>query len=309
MAEHDVNYGGKKYTVTGADNYSDAVSAAARQSDVDRAIDIMTGGGGKSLADSLRDAADRAESKAEQAQLDKEQRKEEAQVVNSLVEFYCAENWDAIINTKFYGRFYQIAFALVVIACCKKGNSKLATQLLEKFHPHFIYDEWKEELSANALKVLSEWDSDKWNWEKNEGMGPDDYLKEMVKQACSKSVGRKVSDTEFNQSKLIIYEKEIRELYAIMNDLYEHRLSNATALRDAHTASIFISLGKWANLQGKEILTLTEEDMQKIAGNNAKLLDFLLYLRKAQKPSKAKKIVLFIVIVLAALFIFAYTRI
>jgi hypothetical protein len=283
------------------DNYADAQHSNFQDSQVQDAVNIMTGGGEKSLASSLRDAADRAASEADQARLREEQRKEEAQVVNSLVEFYCAENWDAIINTTFYGVFYQIAWVLVVIASCKKGNYKRATQCLDSFLPNFTWKEWKEDLSANALKVLSEWDCDKWDWKKNNGVAPDDYLKEMVKQAYSKTQGRKVSDTEFNQSQLPIHEENIRELYTNMIDLYGQKLSNAKAIQTADVVHIQIALKKWAELQGKE--TLTEEDMQKIAGSNAKLLNFLLYLKKAEKPSKVAKIVKLVIFGTIAFFV------
>jgi tetratricopeptide (TPR) repeat protein len=252
MAEYDVNYGGKKYTVTGAGSYSDAQHAAAQQSHVDTAVDIMTGGSsGQSVAGWLRDkAASRA------AEI--ERRRIHVEHLNALVPSYRNGNWDEVINHRFCYNDDRRVAALVAIAYAKKGNYEEA--LVEWMSSYEItkgcigygYDTYDKHFYDNgysgiAVTVLSD---------------PDLYSKaiEAVKQAYFTAKGQGTADSDFNQYYMSICERELKGNFLEFSKTWEYNL----------TLKLQYWKNKWSTLCGQE---MSEEEYKGIAcGDNKKLL-------------------------------------
>jgi hypothetical protein len=187
--------------------------------------------------------------KSADAEAAHERWKEDAETVKSVIADYCKENWQGVINTGKMFYCYEIAYALVVIAYCKKGNYEDAIRTLLHFKDLLANPEF---FSENELKILNEWSAEGNHYKYKES---EKKLEKMIKQTYSKAKGHEVSDDEFKQFYISFCEKEIK----------------------AKRGNPILWLDKWGNLSGKKI---TAEDIKRIAAGDKDLITNLLAEKK-----------------------------
>jgi hypothetical protein len=179
---------------------------------------------------------------------------EDAKTVKSVIADYCKENWQGVINTGKMFYCYEIAYALVVIAYCKKGNYEDALRTLLHFEDRLSNP---EPFSENELKILNEWSAEGNNYQLK---GPEKKLEKMIKQTYSKAQRHEVSDDEYKQFYISFCEKEIKA-----------------------TKGGPLWAGKWEELKGNK---MTKEDIKRIAGGDKEIVTNLLVATKNNLGNK-----------------------
>jgi hypothetical protein len=206
MAEHDVNYGGKKYTVTGGDSYSDAEHAAAQQSHVDTAMNIMGGGSSSGMSDSERRAAASA---AYERALSRQK-----VLIPALVKNYNDGNWFAVAHSRADRNFYEEISGVRAIAFGKLGNYKKAFKCLLALENGILF------YSGRDKKIPPIIDQNIGDKEK-----VTELAEEATKEALSKHLGHNVTEEEFTKFYLSVCESRIRSVPRMVNhDKAEHEM-------------------------------------------------------------------------------------
>jgi hypothetical protein len=202
-------------------------------------------------ANFLKGIADKAANDRAKAEAERDHRKNTARTANTLVDFYCAGNWNSLISffneneEKFdHAYTHYKANALAAIAFAKKGKCKDAYRAyidylnLSEPGGEDDHEDVVKHFSENTKKVFSEGNLQT-------------LAEEAVKQAYSKEIGHQVSENEFKLFKISYYEEEIRRTEG----------SNSNAIN------------MWKNLSGKE---LTKEELTRIANGNGKMVKHIM---------------------------------
>jgi hypothetical protein len=213
----------------------------------------VLGGIGKDIAGGINNAiagwANKAQEERELAEMKIELRQIHKKFTNTFVDFYCADDWDAIIN--FNEAIQGRAVALKIIAYAKKGNCEDALRKylfidLREMESDAFFPGDKVQFSEKTKKFFAE-------------TNLSSLAEEAIKQAYSKAKGHQVTDEEFKQIKISFCEKEISRIFT------PYAIKSFVEFNE-----IEAWLKKWSNLQG--ITKYTGEDLKKIPGINEKMI-------------------------------------
>jgi hypothetical protein len=245
----------------------------------------VLGGIGKDIAGGINNAINNWAGKADRIKLEEELQKRCDKNVNALVDFYCAGNWDGVINIiknnildqSIAPDYDNRVFAVSAIAYAKKGNFEDALRELLSYETDIntlLTNMGRgSKYSEKTVKTLADLNL------KSFSLRPLDLNSlpmKPIKEAYSKAQGKEVTDDEFMRFHISFCEKEIK---ASGNPLW---------------------IKKWERLTGNK---MTKEDSIRITGD--KNLFNALQIESGKSPvQKIAKLILWgIVIVVVAWFV------
>jgi hypothetical protein len=247
-------------------------------------------------ANAIKNWADRNAAASANAEIEKARAKEAAKNTGIMVDFYCAGNWDGVLSAP---TFNNKGFTLKAIAHAKKGDCESAFSL------YLVYIDRDYEGDNRSEQYLSEKTKKFFAETKLSSLA-----EEAIKQAYSKAKGHQVTDEEFKQFQISLFEKKITNLYAELKtgkvpvqNLFrfytKYQFNGKVFVLNGNFSDDNMAywLRKWSNLQG--LKEYTGEDLKKIPGINEKMIKDLLYLQEVgdyatgkKKPGKVFKIVM-----------------
>jgi uncharacterized protein with GYD domain len=209
--------------------------------------------------------------------------RESAKNTGIMVDFYCAGNWDGVLNVP--TPFHSKGIALNAIAHAKKGNYEFAFKQYLSYIDYGDPDSGVEEyFSEKTKKFFAE-------------TSLSSLAEEAIKQAYSKAKGHQVTDDEFKQFQISFYEKKITNLYAGLNTgkgkgkvqryFFDYTVYAFNGRYSENIMPYWIR--KWCNLQGVMSTEYTGEDLKKIPGINEEMIKDLLFLHEVYAIKSGKK--------------------
>jgi hypothetical protein len=244
----------------------------------------VLGGIGKDIAGGINNAIAGWANKNEEARNREAARRNYARNTDTLVDLFCAGDWDGVLN--FTGLCHYKERALRIMAHAKKGECLVALKEYFSyldFEPADKYEEREVEeyFSEKTKKFFIE-------------TGNLASVQRALIQAYSKEKGHQVTKDDLKQ----FYISSIEKAICSFSD-YKNR------------SGIWGEIDNWSKRSGRE---MTVEDIRRISGGNEELVKCFLFVEKAKADTeksskvseKVSKIIKFIIFGTIAFFVIQF---